>query len=248
MTEQGARSGGVGAGAGVVRRAHQRPGLDVREAERRRRTRASAANSSGVHHFTTGRCCAVGRRYWPIVTMSTPTPRRSTSAARTSSARLAHPEDEPRLRHQAGVLGAGEHRQRPRVPGRRARRALQPRDRLEVVVEHVGPRVEDRRAANRRRPGSRRSATRPASNGLAARIACTVSAKMRAPPSARSSRATQVTTACASRIVRTASATRRGSSSSTGNGLRVSTRQNPHARVQRSPRIMKVAVRSAQHS
>ena len=35
---------------------------------------------------------------------------------------------------------------------------------------------------------------------------------------------------------------------STGSGLRVSIWQKPQARVQRSPRIMNVAVRSAQHS
>ena len=45
-----------------------------------------------------------------------------------------------------------------------------------------------------------------------------------------------------------ASATRWGSAGSTGPGRRVSTRQNPQARVQRSPRIMKVAVPSFQHS
>ena len=43
-------------------------------------------------------------------------------------------------------------------------------------------------------------------------------------------------------------ATRAGSPGSGASGLRVSTRQKPHARVQRSPLIMKVAVPSAQHS
>ena len=46
----------------------------------------------------------------------------------------------------------------------------------------------------------------------------------------------------------TASATRSGSSAAGGTGLRVSTRQKPQARVHRSPRIMNVAVPSAQHS
>ena len=46
----------------------------------------------------------------------------------------------------------------------------------------------------------------------------------------------------------TASATRSGSAASSGSGWRVSTRQKPHARVQRSPLIMNVAVPSAQHS
>src|SRR6266567_9389890 len=47
---------------------------------------------------------------------------------------------------------------------------------------------------------------------------------------------------------RTASATRWGSSSSSANGLAVVTAQNPHARVQRSPAIIKVAVPWLQHS
>src|SRR5437667_7206404 len=47
---------------------------------------------------------------------------------------------------------------------------------------------------------------------------------------------------------RTASATRCGSSCSSSNGFAVVTAQNPHARVQRSPAIMKVAVPWLQHS
>src|SRR5947199_5138714 len=46
----------------------------------------------------------------------------------------------------------------------------------------------------------------------------------------------------------TASATRCGSSSSSAKGFAVVTAQNPHARVQRSPAIMKVAVPWLQHS
>src|SRR5205814_1693379 len=72
--------------------------------------------------------------------------------------------------------------------------------------------------------------------------------KWSAPPSGRSSRATAVTTTCASRILRVASATLSGSSISNGNGLAVVTAQNPQARVQRSPAIMKVAVPLVQHS
>ena len=84
--------------------------------------------------------------------------------------------------------------------------------------------------------------------GVRERIAAMVAAKPAAPPSGRSSRATLVITACSSSRVATASATRRGSSGSSAIGLRVSTRQKPHARVHRSPRIMNVAVWSAQHS
>jgi hypothetical protein len=57
-----------------------------------------------------------------------------------------------------------------------------------------------------------------------------------------------VITTCFKFIRRTASATRFGSSSSNANGFAVVTAQNPHARVQRSPAIMKVAVPWLQHS
>src|SRR2546429_6070315 len=49
-------------------------------------------------------------------------------------------------------------------------------------------------------------------------------------------------------IRHTASATRCGSSASSAKGFAVVTAQNPHARVQRSPAIMKVAVPWLQHS
>src|SRR5256886_6669916 len=55
-------------------------------------------------------------------------------------------------------------------------------------------------------------------------------------------------TTCFNFIRRTASATRCGSSRSSANGFAVVTAQNPHARVQRSPAIMKVAVPWLQHS
>src|SRR5262252_6210875 len=55
-------------------------------------------------------------------------------------------------------------------------------------------------------------------------------------------------TTCFKFIRCTAWATRCGSSSSSENGFAVVTAQNPHARVQRSPAIMKVAVPWLQHS
>src|SRR5215469_2789867 len=55
-------------------------------------------------------------------------------------------------------------------------------------------------------------------------------------------------TTCFNFMRPTASATRCGSSSSNPNGFAVVTAQNPHARVQRSPAIMKVAVPWLQHS
>src|SRR5881392_3010715 len=79
-------------------------------------------------------------------------------------------------------------------------------------------------------------------------MAAIVRAKWFAPPSFRSSRATAVTTTCFNFIRRTASATRCGSSASSANGLAVVTAQNPHARVQRSPAIIIVAVPWLQHS
>src|SRR5215475_9610515 len=80
------------------------------------------------------------------------------------------------------------------------------------------------------------------------RIAVIVCAKCSDPPSFRSSRATAVMTTCFSFIRPTASATRCGSSSSSAKGFAVVTAQNPHARVQRSPAIIKVAVPWLQHS
>src|SRR5947209_11849189 len=55
-------------------------------------------------------------------------------------------------------------------------------------------------------------------------------------------------TTCFNFIRRTASATRCGSPSSSVKGFAVVTAQNPHARVQRSPAIMNVAVPWLQHS
>src|SRR5213595_2699069 len=55
-------------------------------------------------------------------------------------------------------------------------------------------------------------------------------------------------TTCLSFMRSTASATRCGSSSSSAKGFAVVTAQNPHARVQRSPAIIKVAVPWLQHS
>jgi hypothetical protein len=72
--------------------------------------------------------------------------------------------------------------------------------------------------------------------------------KMEAPPSDNSSRLTEVTTAYFRPIFSAASATRSGSSVSRPSGRPWGTAQKPQARVQRLPRIMKVAVRWPQHS
>ena len=133
--------------------------------------------------------------------------------------------------------------------GRRAHRPLQPGHRLDVVVEHVGPGGEDRRRATPGRPCSRRSAPRPACPGVRRRMASMVAAK---PAGAAVG---QVVAGdggdhgvAPGPSASTASATRSGSAGSSGRGWRVSTRQKPQARVQRSPLIMNVAVPSAQHS
>ncbi len=84
--------------------------------------------------------------------------------------------------------------------------------------------------------------------GFSRRIWRIVSATICAPPSARSSRATMVTTTCLRLMSFVASATRRGSSQSVIGGRPVSIAQKPQFRVQTLPRIMKVAVPSAQHS
>ena len=84
--------------------------------------------------------------------------------------------------------------------------------------------------------------------GRTVRMASTHAATWAKPLSARSSRATIVSTACDRPLAAMAAATRAGSSAAGDSGLRVSTRQKPHARVQRSPSTMKVAVPAAQHS
>ena len=135
--------------------------------------------------------------------MSTPTARRSAIAARTSSRVSPMPRMMPDFVDEPGVARArASTDERARVPGRRARRALQPRDRLEVVVQHVGASREDR--------GERRRIALAVGDqhlDVGVRVAspaprATVAANTDAPPSARSSRATHVITACASPIVR----------------------------------------------
>ena len=84
--------------------------------------------------------------------------------------------------------------------------------------------------------------------GFSSRMRRIVSATTLAPPSGRSSRATIVITTCWRCICRVASATRRGSSRSVIGGRPVSMAQKPQFRVQTLPRIMNVAVPSAQHS
>src|SRR5258706_4846886 len=96
-----------------------------------------------------------------------------------------------------------------------------------------------------KKSGTKTSMTMP---GFSSRTFSIVWRKCSAPPSFKSSRATAVMTTCFSFIRRVASATRAGSSASSASGLAVLTAQKPHARVQRSPAIMNVAVPLLQHS
>ena len=131
--------------------------MPMRLADRAQRGRTRRASTSA----RPAGGAVVGRRYWPMVTMSTPTPRRSASAATHLVVGLAHADDERRLGGQPGRLGPGQHRQAAGVRRRRTHGPLQAGDRLEVVVQHVGPGGEDRRRARRGRPCSRGSAPRP---------------------------------------------------------------------------------------
>ena len=151
----------------------------------------------------------------------------------TSPAALARAS----TREAAGV--AGRRAARPAAAGRRsrgcgsARRGGRRRSRRARPASPLQSGMSTSTATRRRASGgSRRSSPR--------------SRPRRRRRGRRGRRA--VTTACARPMRSTASATRAGSSGSSASGWRVSTRQKPHARVQRSPWIMNVAVPSAQHS
>ena len=207
-----------------------------------RRTRAGSTQRA------TGRWCDVGRRYWPIVTMSTPIAGEVGEQPDDLVVGLAHPDDQPRLRRQPGRLGPRQHRQAAGVAGRRPHGPLQPGDGLDVVVEHVGPRRRTAASSDAASPLASEISVSTRVAGRRARIASTHAATWAMPPSARSSRATIVSTAW-SRPMRSTPRRRAPARRPPGaSGLRVSTRQKPHARVQRSPSTMNVAVPSAQHS
>jgi len=129
----------------------------------------------------------LGRRYCPIVTMSTPTARRSERVARTSD-RVSPMPREAGLRHQPGPLRTAEDREAPGVRGRGPDGALQAEDGLDVVVEDVRPGIEDRpeEAGSPLQSGISTSTVVP---GTRERMAAIVRANAAAPPSARSSRA-----------------------------------------------------------
>ena len=180
--------------------------------------------------------------------MSTPMPARSASAPSHLGLRLAHAQDEPGLGGEPGRLGPGQDGQAPGVAGRWAHRPLQASHGLQVVVEDV------------RRDGEQHVERGRVALGVAdERLdrSCRAGAAGWPPPSRppapgrrRAGRPGPPWSARRGSRPRrsTASATRSGSEASTASGLRVSIRQKPQARVQRSPSTMNVAVPSAQHS
>ena len=103
----------------------------------------SSTNSSGLTQRSTGWCRAEGRRYWVIVISSQPASCRSRSAWRDLLAGLAHAEDQVGLGDQAEVAGLGDHVERALVAERRADPLEDARHGLDVVGEHLGPRLED---------------------------------------------------------------------------------------------------------
>ena len=85
-------------------------------------------------------------------------------------------------------------------------------------------------------------------SGERSRTASIHAAKCAAPPSRRSSRSTLVITTCFNASSATVCARCPGSSASGGSGRPCATSQNGQRRVQRSPRIMNVAVPLPKHS
>ena len=132
-----------------------------------------------------------------MVRKSTSADRRSSITCRISSRVLAKTDHDARLREHLRIdfLGALQQPQRMEVARARPDARVEPGHRFEVVVEHVRPRRDDdfERAVLaqkiRRQDFDRR-------RWRGARIAVIVSAKCRAPPSARSSRSTDVMTTC----------------------------------------------------
>ena len=194
---------------GVVARAHERAGLDVAEAEA---LGVGAELGELRRASTSGRPAgagADGRRYWPSVSTSTPTLRRSAMAPRTSSAVSPMPRMMPDLVSRPASVGpcragraSGSRRPTAAPPGAAGRPS-----RGCGSARRAGPR-RSRRARRRSPLQSGISTSTAGRRASRARTAAIVAAKPAAPPSARSSRATLVITACSRPSVATASATR----------------------------------------
>ncbi len=182
-----------------------------------------------------------------MVTMSQPTPARSASAPSTSASVSPRPtiSDDLVVRPAAFARASTERLRAYEAEGRTVRWRRATVSRLWFSTSGRASNTTPSESGSPLQSGMSTSTAVP---GLAARMAWTVAANPAAPPSDRSSRATAVTTACDSPISTTASATLAGSPGSVASGRRVSTRQNPQARVHRSPLTMNVAVPSFQHS
>ncbi len=124
-----------------VRRAHQRAGHDAREAHREGLL-AQRDELVGVHPAVDrvvprGRPQVLGDRR-----RSVPAARRSAMAGRDLLAGLAHAEDQVGLGHQARLVRLAEHVERALVAEAGPDPLEDPRHRLQVVREHLGPGAE----------------------------------------------------------------------------------------------------------
>ncbi len=182
-----------------------------------------------------------------MVTMSAPTAARSAKVATISSSVSPMPTIRPDFVVRPAALDLAN-TERLRAYDAEGRTARWRRATVSMLWFNTSGRASKMVASEASSPRQSGMSTSMSVPGRRSRMAATVAAKAPAPPSARSSRATAVTTAKDRSMRSTASATRPGSVESRASGWRVSTRQNPQARVQRSPLIMKVAVPSAQHS
>ncbi len=212
-SRRGSASAGVSspAQARAVRRACARR----RNRDRRDRTSGSAATTppartpwrarwsrtprtpSGVTKRSMPACFGVGCRYWPMVRKSTPAERRSSITCSTSSRALAEADHDAGLGEQAGssLLGAVQQAQRVVVARAGPDVGVEPRHRLEVVVEDVRAGGDHRfqRAVLVAEVGGQHldgGGRRGGADRSMQRTNCA------APPSARSSRSTEVITTC----------------------------------------------------
>ena len=200
---------------GVIGGAHQRPRLDVGEAEARP-TSASSRNSSGMV-VARHRQMLRGRAEVLAESQDAHVGRAQVAHGRHQLVPLlAEPEDDARL---------GEERRAPPAgPGGRARASARSGRRGGPACTGAAPSrccgsgcpapPRSPPGARPRCPGSRGSGARRGSPARAAGSRRTVAAKCAAPPSARSSRFTEVMTTCSRPSSPTARPTRSGSSRS----------------------------------
>ena len=190
----------------------------------------------------------MGRRYWPMVSSWQPCATRSRSVRSSSSSVSPRPSMMPDL----VLIGAPlvshplEQLERAIVARARPHHRMQALHRLDVVVDHVGPRLDHPLQIVAMAAEVRDQHLDHGGGALADLVDRRGEDRCSRRP-ARSSRATEVITVWRRFMPATASPTRRGSSQSTKPlGLPGATAQKPQRRVHRSPRIMMVAVPRAQ--